>query len=53
MNEYMQTYGELLSDIVLGNAITKARLHRAGIKKYTEIDSIRKDAVKIMMKKFQ
>ena len=53
MNEYMQTYGEQLSDIILGNEITEARLHRAGIKKYKEIDSIRKDAVKIMMKKFQ
>ena len=53
LDKYQQTYGELLSDIVLSNDITEARLRRAGLKKYTEIDQIRKDAVKYFMKHFQ
>ena len=52
LDEFQQTYGELLSDITLSNEITEARLRRAGLKNYVKIDTIRKDAIKHMMKKF-
>ena len=48
----MQTHEELLSDIVLCIAVTEMRLHRAGLKKYAEIDAIRKKAVKTIMRHF-
>ena len=52
LDKFQQTYGELLSDITLSNEITEARLRRAGLKNYQKIDTIRKDAIKQMMKKF-
>ena len=39
------TYGELLSDLILGNQISENRISRAGKKNLIKVDKIRKKAV--------
>ena len=45
------TYGELLSDLILGNQTTENRILRAGKKNLRKVDKIRKKAVVKFMSK--
>ena len=52
LNRLENTYGEILSDILLSNHYTETRLNRANSKNYEKIDKIRKSAIKKFMEHF-
>ena len=45
LDRLQNTYGELLSDILLANHYTEKRLERSGMRNYTKVDKVRKLAI--------